>query len=145
MVIDDEGISDPCEVCNTLNSYFTEIGLTLASKINPPRGSFRHFITPSHTNFELILITVDEVSKLVANLSTNIADGLDGISARLLKASSPFTAASLAHVFNSVNSTGIIPSDWKSARVTPIFKADSKVDPANYIGQHQFFQSSQKL
>ena len=48
------------------------------------------------------------------------------------KASSPFTVSSSAHVFNSVVSNGIIPSDWKSARVTPIFKADSKVDPANY-------------
>lgn len=28
-------------------------------------------------------------------------------------------------------STGIIPKEWKSARVTPIIKADSKVDPPN--------------
>ena len=42
--------------------------------------------------------------------------------------------SSLTHIFNFklVISTGIIPKDWKSARVTPIFKADSKVDPANY-------------
>ena len=34
--------------------------------------------------------------------------------------------------FKLVISKGIILKDWKSARVTPIFKADSKVDPANY-------------
>ena len=34
-------------------------------------------------------------------------------------------------MFNLVISTGIIPKEWKSARVTPIFKADSQVDPAN--------------
>ena len=73
--------------------------LGLASKINPPRVSSRDFITPLHTNFELIPATVDdEVSKLVANLPTNKADGLDRIPARLLKASCPFTAASLASV-----------------------------------------------
>ena len=38
----------------------------------------------------------------------------------------------MTHIFNLVISTGIIPKDWKSARVPPIFKADSKVDPANY-------------
>ena len=35
-------------------------------------------------------------------------------------------------MFNLVISTGIIAKEWKSARVTPIFKAHSKVDPANY-------------
>ena len=70
----------------------------LRSKINPPRVSFRNFITPSHKHFELIASTVDEESKLVANLSTNKADGLDRIPARLLKASCPFTVASLANV-----------------------------------------------
>ena len=60
------------------------------------------------------------------------ADGLDGIPTCLLKLSFPSIASSLTHIFNLVISKGIIPKDWKSARVTPIFKADSKVDPANY-------------
>ena len=75
VIIDDKAIiHDPHEIRITFKSYFTEIGPTigLASKINPPRVSFRDFITPSHTNFELIASTVDEVSKLVANLSTKL-------------------------------------------------------------------------
>ena len=60
------------------------------------------------------------------------ADGLDGIPTCLVKLSFPSIASSLTHVFNLVISKGIIAKDWKSARVTPIFKADSKVDPANY-------------
>jgi len=43
-----------------------------------------------------------------------------------------FIGSSLTHTFNLVISTGTIPNDWKSARVTPIYKADSKVDPSNY-------------
>ena len=60
------------------------------------------------------------------------ADGLDGISTCLLRLSFSFIAASLSHIFNLVISTGIILKDLRSARVTPIFKADSKVDLANY-------------
>ena len=63
-----------------------EIGPTLASKINRPRVSFGDFIKPSHTNFEAKLLAVDDVTKLVANLSANKADGLADISASLLKA-----------------------------------------------------------
>ena len=93
-------IKDPHKIRITFNSYFTEIGPTLglASKINISRVSFRDFITPSHTKFKLIPSTVDKVSKHVVNLSTSKADGLDRIPARLLKASCPFTAASLANV-----------------------------------------------
>ena len=61
------------------------------------------------------------------------ADGLDGIPTCLLKLSFTLIAASLTHIFNLVISTGIFPKDWKSARVAPIFKADSKVDPAHYM------------
>ena len=60
------------------------------------------------------------------------ADGLDGVLTCLLKFSFTFIASSLTHIFNLVISTGIIPKDWRSVRVTPIFKAYSKVDPANY-------------
>ena len=60
------------------------------------------------------------------------ADGLDGIPTCLLKLSFPSIASFLTHIFNLVISKGIIPEDWKSPRVTPIFRADSKVDPANY-------------
>ena len=60
------------------------------------------------------------------------ADGLDGIPTSLLKLLSTFIASSLTRIFNLVISTEIIPNDWTSARVTPIYKADSKVDPANY-------------
>lgn len=60
------------------------------------------------------------------------ADGLDGIPTSLLKLSFTFIASSLTHIFNLVISTEIIPNDWKCARVTPIHKADSRVDPANY-------------
>ena len=60
------------------------------------------------------------------------ADGLDGIPTCLLKLSFTLIAAFLTHIFNLVISTGNFPKDWKSARVTPIFKADSKVDPAHY-------------
>ena len=100
LVIDDKDINDPHKIRIGFNSYFTEIPPTLglASKINIPRVSFRDFITLSHTNFELIASTVDEESKLVANLSTNKADGLDRIPARLPKPSCPLTATSLANV-----------------------------------------------
>ena len=79
------------------------------------------------------LINVEEVFILVGDLPAGKADGLDGIPACLLKASISYIAGYLTHNFNLVIFAGIIPSDWKSVRVTPIFKADSRFGPNNYM------------
>ena len=79
------------------------------------------------------MITTDELRNLANDIHLGKANGLDSIPTSLLKLSFKFQiASSLTHIFNLGTSTGIIPNDWKSARVTPIYKADSKVDPANY-------------
>ena len=132
LIIGDTVITDPQELSNAFNRHFTDIGPNLAANINPPRVSFRDFIESCESTFELELLTIDGLRKLVNDIPVGKADGLDGIPTCLLKMSFTFIASSLTHIFNLVISTGIIPKDWKSARVTPIFKADSKVDPVNY-------------
>ena len=132
MIIGEAVITDPHELSNAFNRHFTEIGPNLASQINPPRVSFRDFVESCDSTFELELLTADELRKLVNDIPLGKADGLDGIPTSLLKLAFTFIASSLTHIFNLVISTGIIPNDWKSARVTPIYKADSKVDPSNY-------------
>ena len=125
-------ITDPHELSNAFNRHFVDIGPNLLANINSPRVSFRDFVKPCDNTFELELLTIDGLRKLVNDIPVGKADGLDGIPTCLLKLSFPSIASSLTHIFNLVISKGIIPKDWKSARVTPIFKADSKVDPANY-------------
>ena len=126
-------ITDPHELSNAFNRHFTDIGPNLKANINPPRVSFCDFIQSCESTFELELLTIEGLRKLVNDIPVGKAEiGLDGIPTCLLKMSFTFIASSLTHIFNLVISTGIIPKDWKGARVTPIFKANSKVDPANY-------------
>ena len=132
LIIGEAVITNPCELSNAFNTHFTEIAPNLASQINPPRVSFRDFVESCDSTFELELLTTDEPRNLVNDIPLGKADGLDGIPISLLKLSFKFIASSLTHIFNLVISTGIIPNDWKSARITPIYKADSKVDPANH-------------
>ena len=132
LITGDTVITDPQELSNTFNQYFTEIGPNLAANINPPRVSFRDFVKSCDSTFELKSLTIGEVRKLVNDIPVGKAAGLDGIPTSLLKLSFTIIASSLTHIFNLVISAGTIPKDWKNARVTPIFKADSKVDPANY-------------
>ena len=76
--------------------------------------------------------SVEEVCSLLEHLNTNKASGSDGIDAIYLKLGSKAIAPSLSGIFNRSLTTGIFPSEWKIARVTPVFKSGSRSDPANY-------------
>ena len=60
------------------------------------------------------------------------ATGLDGLTARLLKDAAQAIARPITYLVNLTISSGVIPSEWKDARVTPIFKSGKKNDENNY-------------
>ena len=65
-------------------------------------------------------------------LDTSKACGPDGIPTRLLKECSFQIAPSVCELFNHSLHTGQIPSEWKSANVTPVHKKDRKEPAENY-------------
>ena len=79
-----------------------------------------------------IQVSVDDVTKQLTGLDTSKACGPDGISARLLKECSQQIAPSLCGIFNQSLSSGQIPTEGKSADITPIHKKDSKEPAENY-------------
>ena len=57
---------------------------------------------------------------------------LDGTPARLLKDAAPEVSESITYIINLTISASRIPSEWKPAKVTPIYKSGDKSDPNNY-------------
>ena len=52
---------------------------------------------------------------------------------KLLRLSSPIISPIITHIFNLSLAQGMLPTDWKIAKVTPIFKGKgSNFDPSNY-------------
>ena len=87
---------------------------------------------PSDRVFSFERINVHEVVNLVKGIDGGKAIGLDNIPFKLLKIAADVIAPSLMCIFNQSLLTGIYPSDWKLAKVTPIFKTGSKTDLNNY-------------
>ena len=54
------------------------------------------------------------------------------IPSKLLKMAANIVAPSLTSIFSKSILTGIYPDDWKTAKVTPLFKKGIKSDPNNY-------------
>ena len=76
--------------------------------------------------------TLSPVLYLMKCLNMKKANGVDGISAYMLKATAESIASPLAKVFSLSLSSGKFPMLWKSARVVPILKSGNRSDVSNY-------------
>jgi len=75
------------------------------------------------------LIRVNQESKLFycsSTLDTSKACGPDGICPRLLKEGAAELVVPLAAIFNKSLSDDVLPLDWVSANITPVFKKGNK-------------------
>ena len=81
---------------------------------------------------EGINITVSGIEKLLKQLNLTKASGPHNISPRVLKEVASETAPSLTLINRASMKSGIVPKDWKSAHIAPIFKKGERFKPENY-------------
>ena len=81
---------------------------------------------------EILNITEEEISKYLKSIDANKSTGADMISPRLLKACQMELLLPLKLLFNKSIETRQVPSLWKTANVTPIFKKGCRSIPSNY-------------
>ena len=125
---------DQTDVAEMLNSFSTEIEPNLSRDVTEVEKSFEEFLTEIEKNFVFEKTTRTQVFALLWKLCKSKATGLDNISARLLRECPDLLAESLTNIFKSILMTGIFfPAEWKSARVTPLYKNSGKRSyPTNY-------------
>ena len=66
--------------------------------------------------------TTAGVQKLLANLDTYIVSGPDCLSNKIMKTYAEELAPAITHIYKRSLTTGTLPSDWRNANVSPIFK-----------------------
>ena len=76
----------------------------------------------------LLFSTLNEIKLLKACT----ASGLDDVSPKVVKAIANYIVKPLTHIFNLSFLTGIITNALKIARLTPVYKANSKENFSNY-------------
>ena len=116
----------PAEKAELFNSYFSSVFVPSTDTDNN-LDSF-----DSDTQISDITLTTEEVVACLYNLDISNASGTDGIPARILKECSYQIAPSICDLFNHSLCTERLPSQWKSADVTPIHKKDLKEPVENY-------------
>ena len=111
----------------------------MVDKLPPPTGAFgeKHlqdfysqYIKPG--SFILSVVSQASVFKLVSALNPSKGTGPDLLPPRFLKDSAEVITPFITHIINLSITTGVVPTAFKKARVIPLFKKGSKLDPNNY-------------
>ena len=79
-----------------------------------------------------IAITINGIRKLLIKLNPHKSPGTDNLHPQVLKELSSSIAPALCRILKASLESGVVPSDWKSANVTPLFKKRSKQITENY-------------
>ena len=82
--------------------------------------------------FKFRNVSISEVERRLRTLKSTKSTGCDNLPPRLLKDSASNIASPLTHIINLSMQTGLFPSEWKSAKITPIHKSGSRSNFDNY-------------
>ena len=125
--------SDPSDIANAFNSYFTNIGSSLANNIPQTSTHFMDYLHDSN-NSSLFLTPThsQEIIEIGNKLNSNTSCGFDDIRPSVVKSVISFISHPLAHICNLSFLTGSVPANLKIAKVTPVFKTGDHQDIHNY-------------
>ena len=128
--------TDPVQQATVLNQQFESVfsrPKALSLKILAELELLFQGRTPKNVNgMPEITSTNKGIEGLLKDLNPNKASGPDEITPRFLKELHHKIAPSLTKIYRSSLSTGIVPDDWKTALVAPVYKKVPKCKPSNY-------------
>lgn len=127
-------VVDDVEVCNVLNNYFSSV--FTQENISCVANDFPVLeeLFPGDRNHMLhdMCITEQIVLSKLKNLRVGKAPGIDSIVPLVLVKTAHVISAPLCVIYKESLRLGVVPSDWRKANVTAIFKQGAKDVAANY-------------
>ena len=87
---------------------------------------------PQYPPMPDIKIHTEGVEKLLGKLGTHKVSGPDNIPNMILKTCASELAPVITNIFQQSLDTGTLPTDWKNANISPVFKKGNKHTASNY-------------
>ena len=123
---EDKLYASDTEKADCFNSYFYSVFTKENTQHLPTQG-------PSpYKDIGHLHVHRPGVEKQLSQLNPSKASGPDELSPKLLKLIAHEIAPPLAFLFQQSFNSGIVPTEWKHALVTPIHKSGDKCNPFNY-------------
>ena len=128
--VNNELVSDCKNMTKILNTFFQSVFIRedISSLPNIDSVPLRF----SNEMLKIDEINENDIARHLKNLDPNKSTGVDLVSSRLLRECQEELILPLKLLFNKSMQEGIVPSLWKCANVTPIFKKGNKCEAGNY-------------
>jgi hypothetical protein len=125
-------LTDPKEIADRFNLFFTSIAQEISSSINPAYSTS----VDQQPNFSFSmsdsLITLNELNIALCKLQDKTSLDMNNVSMFLLKRVISHISEPILHIFNQSLICGVVPNKLKIAKVIPIFKSGDAQDMNNY-------------
>ena len=117
--------------CSDLNDHFTSIGAAICESSNE-KDLYWRGPSSMHT-FKFTSINEHSVLKFLENLPNKSNTDVIGFDAKLLRIAAKVISPLLTYMFNDSLAHGCVLDDWKTARITPVYKGKgNKNEFGNY-------------
>ena len=121
-------------------NVFENISQNLVSKLPNPKNifdidsvcSYYTKINKSQISLTFRLTTSEEICKILKDMDTSKAAGIDNISGIFLKDGAAILATPISQLCNLSITSSSFPKDCKIAKLKPLYKKGRKTDPKNY-------------
>lgn len=139
---DNQKVFDPASVAGIFNRFYTSVASSLVDKLPTASGIYSIFdraFKGTHfgrmryrNNFTLSPVSRLFIRKQLYSLNPKKATGLDEVSSRFLRDAADSIIEPVSHIVNISILTETVPTSFKVAKVVPLYKKGSKLDPGNY-------------
>ena len=135
IIIDDDVITNNIQIANEFNSFFSNIGPSIANTVPSTNAHFSDFLPPPCPN-SFFMEPINENVFFNYILSTKPKLGLDDndISMRMIHDMAIPLTKPLCYIFNQSISLSTFPELMKTSRCIPILKKGSPFSVENYRG-----------
>ena len=123
---------DRNEMANEFNSYFVNIGPSLASKIDNNQQESWKWKSKTVKSMYLEGVTEQEIISTVNQLKSKTSTDCDGLDMIIIKMTIDLISKPLCHIFNLSFTSGIFPNKMKISKVVPLFKTGDRHQLTNY-------------
>ena len=126
--------TDPLEISNIFNNYFSSVGEKLASRVPSSSCSFTDYLLPNiyPNSFFFDAVSPVDIESEILSIPKNKTYGLYSCPTHILSGARHIISGPLSNIFNNSVQEGIFPSKLKQAKVIPVYKSDDETEPGNY-------------
>ena len=129
---------DTCPISKIFKNFFSNLAESLLTKLPKPpdmynlKSVIQYYSSFAITaDFRLVGTTEKQILKIMQDIKSSRAAGVDKLSGRFWKEGTDILAKTVSALCNLLVSREVFPSVYKVATLKPIFKKGKKTDPSN--------------